>query len=325
MRITIQILPLCLLVLALPLSLVKPFNIIEVLVIILGAIGIRVGLVFHRLGYRATDKRIILETTSVSHYCEKIRWCLDYLNVSYIEEEDSGILGLFIMGRTVPVLKIPGDKVTIGNSAQILRYLYGEHCSEKKSVEFLQPTPERLRLEKKFDKLGFNYRVFAYYVVFSSSIVGKWEKEVLGLYQPGVPEWQKLILKIFSPVFRITMKLNINAENGMKRLKEARETINEVDQILSDGRKTLLGTAEPTYLDFHFSSMIAIMLRPPDYGGGILTKQTWDPNQKDMPQRFVEEKEYLMKTRAGKLAMNMYEHYRHHKLCDEVFSDEKRD
>ena len=214
MRITIQVLPLVLLVLTLPLSLVHQFNYLEVLVIILGIIGLRVVLVFHRLGYRGKDKRIILETMSVSHYNEKIRWCLDYLDIPYTEEEDSGILGLFILGRTVPVLKIPGNNITIGNSPEILRFLYGEHCCEKKKAEFLQPTPERLQLEKKFDKLGFNYRAFAYFVVFSSSIVDRWEKEVWGLFQPGVPEWQKAILKTFSPVFRKLVKTKLNKSVG---------------------------------------------------------------------------------------------------------------
>jgi len=318
MRITTQIIPLFLLILILPMSLVHNFTVIEILFISVVLIVIREVLVFHKLGQRGKDKRIILETLTVSHYVEKIRWCLDYLNISYQEEEDSGILGLFITGRTVPVLKIPGNAISIGNSAEILRYLYGEHCCEKEKENFLQPTLERLELEKKFDKLGFNYRAFCYYVVFNSPNVDSWEKEVWGLFQPGVPEWQKFILKLGSPVFRklVTMKLNITEENGMKRLKEARQTIDEIDELLSDGRKTLMATAEPTYLDFHFCAMVAIILRPPEYGGGIINKRTFDSGPKDMPQKMKEEKEYLMNTRSGKFVMNMYNQYRNRRVSE---------
>merc|ERR1739848_233043 len=171
---------------------------------------------------------------------------------------------------------------------------------------------ERLELEKKFDKLGFNYRAFAYYVIFNSSNVDSWEKEVWGLFQPRVPEWQKFILKLCSPVFRklVTLKLNITEQNGMKSLKEARKTIEEINELLLDGRKTLMATAEPTYLDFHFCAMVAIMLRPPEYGGCIIDKRTYDPNPKDMPLKLKEEKEYLLKSRSGKFVMNMYNQYR---------------
>ena len=318
MRITIQLLPLFILALTLPLSLVYQLNFLEVLFISLSIMVLRTILVFHRLGDRGKDKRIILETMSVSHYNEKIRWCLDYLEIPYIEEEDAGILGLFLLGRTVPLLKIPGRAISIGNTPDILRYFYGEYCCEKERADFLQPTREGLELEKKFDKLGHNYRAFAYFEIFNSSIVDSWEKEVWGLYQPGVPQWQKAILKFVSPVFRklVSTKLNITSENAIKSLKEARKTIDEVDKLLSNGRKTIMGTPEPTYLDFHFSSMVAIMLRPPMYGGGVLTKQTWDPDQKGMPQRLQEEKEYLLQTTAGRLAMDMYSNYRHKKVFD---------
>ena len=124
MRITAQVLPLFLLALTLFVSLFHTYNITEVLFAIISIIGIRVVLVFYKLGQRGKDKRIILESLTVSHYVEKIRWCLDYLNISYIEEEDSGILGLFILGRTVPVLKIPGNAVSIGNSPDILRSIW---------------------------------------------------------------------------------------------------------------------------------------------------------------------------------------------------------
>ena len=89
MRITAQVIPLFLLILTLPACLVHQFNFFEVLFILLSLAGIRTILVFHKLSQRAKDKRIILESLTVSHYVEKIRWCLDYIDIPYNEEENS--------------------------------------------------------------------------------------------------------------------------------------------------------------------------------------------------------------------------------------------
>ena len=88
----------------------------------------RTACVFHKLGKRQKDKRIILETISISHYVEKVchlkiileatkrnlcwqskiqvRWAMDYMNIPYEEEENSGILGILTLGRSVPQLKV---------------------------------------------------------------------------------------------------------------------------------------------------------------------------------------------------------------------------
>ena len=119
-------------------------------------------------GKGISDKRVILETISISHYVEKLSWCLDYLAIDYTEEENVGILGFILLGRSVPQLKVPGKRVTIGNSSNILRYLYGENCLDDKLAPFLKPTPLSLSLEKKFDQLGEDLRRFAYFSVFSN-------------------------------------------------------------------------------------------------------------------------------------------------------------
>ena len=82
---------------------------------------------------------------------------MDYMNIDYEEEENSGILGILTLGRSVPQLKVtnlplpntkkdnikgiikgntntlylhqvPQADLTITNSADILRYLYGCHA-----------------------------------------------------------------------------------------------------------------------------------------------------------------------------------------------------
>merc|ERR1712156_1236167 len=48
------------------------------------------------------DDRIILNTLPISHYVEKVRWCLDKSGLNYEEEKDVGIMGIIMTGRTVP-------------------------------------------------------------------------------------------------------------------------------------------------------------------------------------------------------------------------------
>ena len=77
----------------------------------------------------------------LTHTWLKVRWAMDYMNIPYEEEENSGILGIMALGRSVPQLKvnnmsdyfraifqIPQADLTITNSADILRYLYGCHA-----------------------------------------------------------------------------------------------------------------------------------------------------------------------------------------------------
>ena len=102
---------------------------------------------------RGKDNRLVLETISLSHYVEKVRWSLDILGVDYEEEQDAGIIGVFFTGRMVswsdykfdladedelllqakfqvPGLRIPGKNFTVYNSSDILRYLYGKYYND---------------------------------------------------------------------------------------------------------------------------------------------------------------------------------------------------
>ena len=76
---------------------------------------------------------------------------MDYMNIPYEEEENSGILGIMALGRSVPQLKvndmtdyfratfqIPQADLTITNSADILRYLYGCHAGRSSTKEHSQ-------------------------------------------------------------------------------------------------------------------------------------------------------------------------------------------
>ena len=125
---------------------------------------------------RKEDSRIILNTLPISHYVEKVRWCLDKSGLKYEEEKDIGIFWVMITGRTVPNLKLPGKSISISNSSDILRYLYGHiKGQDEKKANFLEPTPESVQLEEKLDQLGSHLVHF-----FLSSL--NWTKILISLY-----------------------------------------------------------------------------------------------------------------------------------------------
>jgi hypothetical protein len=109
---------------------------------------------------------IELETISASHFVEKVRWCLDRLGVDYRERPAGGALGAFFLGRTVPVLKFRSGAVrsSIGNSPEILRYLWGRYAAEYgERAEFLRPTAKRLEFEAQVDRCGVDLQVWVYF------------------------------------------------------------------------------------------------------------------------------------------------------------------
>lgn len=90
-----------------------------------------------------------------------------------------------------------------------------------------------------------------------------------------IPSWQKKLLLLLMPVLRFFIMTFVNTEDESKvqRSKDAvLAAMKEVDGILAGGNKFLLGTEDPTYVDFAFASMASFLIFPENYGGGAITK-----------------------------------------------------
>ena len=107
-----------------------------------------------------------MNTLPISHYVDKVRWCLDKANIAYDEEKDIGIFWILTTGRMVPTLRIPGKNISISNSSDILTYLYGlvKRVDEEKA-KFLEPSQSYFELEQKIDLMGRQVRTWIYYHV----------------------------------------------------------------------------------------------------------------------------------------------------------------
>ena len=102
----------------------------------------------------------------ISHYVDKVRWCLDKSGIPYEEEKDIGIFWVLTTGRMVPNLQIPGQNILISNSSDIVKYLYGHlKTVDEDKAKFLEQSPASAELVEKFDKLGHLLRSYLYYHV----------------------------------------------------------------------------------------------------------------------------------------------------------------
>ncbi len=223
-------------------------------------------------GFIAPEKTpdLVLATISASHFVEKVRWCMDRLGIDYVERASAGTLGAFYRGRTVPQLKVRtgGVRSVIGNSPDILRYLYGRCLAEDPArAAFLEPTAERLEFENRLDAYGRSLQVWVYYHLLEDREL---TLHAWGVNNPDTPGWQRLALRLLFPVQAalIRFSFRINDEHYAKSVARIEELLGEADANLADGRNSLLGGSGHNYTDYAFAAFSGLWLMPQGYGGG---------------------------------------------------------
>lgn len=212
---------------------------------------------------------VVLETIAVSHFVEKVRWSLDRLGVEYVERQNAATLGAYFTGRSVPQLRVRTGIVQsiIGNSPEILRFLWGNYStSSPDTAGFLEPTAERLELEKRLDRYGRYLQVCLYYHVLDDRelTLGIW-----GVNNPEVPGWQRPVLRVLFPVLSVLIRrsFRINEVHYAKAVHFIDELFGDIDTQLADGRKSILGGDTINFTDITFAAYSALWMQPDGYGG----------------------------------------------------------
>ncbi len=213
---------------------------------------------------------LVLCTIAVSHFTEKVRWSMDRLGLDYVERPAGGTLGAFFLGRTVPQLKARTGAVqsTIGNSAEILRYLWGRYEYELgERAAFLRPTPERVDLESRIDKCGTDLQIWIYYHILDRRDLAL---RAWGADDPVTPLWQRYLLRILYPVQAklIRRSFRINDTSYARATDRIERLLGDIESMLADERRSLLGGDELNYTDIAFAAINAIWAMPAAYGAG---------------------------------------------------------
>lgn len=213
---------------------------------------------------------LVLATISASHFVEKVRWSMDRLGVDYVEQVSGGTLGAYFRGRSVPQLKVRTGIVRsiIGNSPDILRYLYGRYLHvDPDRAAFLEPTADRVEFEKGLDTYGRCLQVWVYYHLLEDRDL---TLHAWGADSPATPAWQRGALRALFPILArlIRLSFKINDSNYGRSVERIERILGDANERLADGRKSLLGGAETNYTDLAFAAFTGLWLMPNAYGGG---------------------------------------------------------
>ncbi len=210
-----------------------------------------------------------LDSISASHFVEKVRWCMDRLQLDYTEKQSAGTLGVWFLGRTVPRLRIRSGAVvsSIGNSPEILRYLWGAYGTDNERAAFLQPTAERLELEQRIDRYGRNLQVWIYYHLPQDPelLLHAW-----GVNSPLVPGWQRQLLRLLRPLLTLLIQKSFKTttKNCHRAVEHIEALLQDMDARLAENSVSLLGGDTINYTDIAFAALSGVWLQPQGYGAG---------------------------------------------------------
>lgn len=238
-----------------------------------------------------------LITIPLSHYCEKARWALDRVALPYREEPHVPLLHRLATtrndGGTVPVL-VHGNTRLI-DSTEIL-----VHADAVGGGGLLYPRDPVLRrdvdaLEERFDTgLGPHTRRWAYaHLLQETGLLRQ-------LWSHGAPRLEARLLPILVPIARRLVRTGykVTPENAQRSLERVRGVFREVDELLRDGRRFLVGECF-TAADLTFAALAAPALLPE---GCRATSPALDA----VPEKMREEVLAIRNTEAGRFALRLF-------------------
>lgn len=251
------------------------------------------------------EKPFRLITIPISHYCEKVRWALDRLNIPYIEEGHAPLFHRLATsprgGSSVPLLVTEAGTFT--DSTDILHYLDGLATSETK----LYPADPQLcreveKLEDLFDtQLGTSIRSWIYFYVLDN------RQLIRQLWSEGVPAVEQTLLPLILPLgcSVIRRTYNITAESGANSYNKIKHIFETVNEQLADGRSYLVGDTFSA-ADLTFACLAAPLLRPNEHP----VKST---QLDELPEEMVAIMNQLQETPAGVYGLRLFREERYQK------------
>jgi glutathione S-transferase len=207
-----------------------------------------------------------LVTIPISHYCEKARWALGRVGMSYREERHVQGIHQFAARRagggiTVPVLVTPDE--AIGDSADILAWVDERTSPEYRLFPAEPGARDRVeRVCRRLDeRLGPKGRRLMYIHMLAQ------RKLALRFNNQGVPDWEDRAIRYGWPLARGFVGRALGIRPGIEVEDEA-AVFGEFDFVaglLADGRPYLCGDRFGA-ADLTFAALSASVLVPPTYG-----------------------------------------------------------
>lgn len=244
----------------------------------------------------------LLIAIAISHYCEKVRWTMDYLDIDYVEEDHAPPFHRQYTSRhggtSVPVLVIDGKAFT--DSKDILHYLDTVAVDKQIYPQDAELRHQSETLEELFDqKLGIATRNWGYYYAIQKpmKLAIAW-----GINAP-LSEKIKCIIAVPRIPGLLRQYYNITEASKEAALKDIKEVFNIVNQELSSGQQYLVGDRFSA-TDITFAALASPVIRPEHH-------PVYDSQLAKVPAEMVAVIKELRETPAGELVMRMYREHRH--------------
>lgn len=179
---------------------------------------------------------------SISHYCEKARWALDYLGIDYrlrctVVGAHTRLTKKYGLDSTsVPIL-VNGDEVIQGSSA-IIDWA-DRHATNGRTLTPPEREQDVRAMEGRLDDIGgVHLRRFFY-----SNTLADHPDKVKGAFLIDVPLLEKLMLHVMWS--KITPMMQARLDTGPAQGEESRQILDDelrwLDERLADGREFLVG------------------------------------------------------------------------------------
>ena len=233
----------------------------------------------------------------ISHYCEKVRWALDYKGIEYrvinlLPGAHIKVIKPLCSKTEVPVLR--HDENIVQGSSEIISYLDQTFPDKPLTPSNTSQKQQALEWEEFVDKnIGPHVRTYFYYYLLDIPDM------VIPLLAHGQPFHKRWVFRIVYPKVRDTMrafmKLNKRtADNSLEKLMSA------IDKLSSQLALTpFLAGDQFTRADLAAASLLAPFRSPDKYG------LNWPKTLPEELQRTAD----ALKSDLGWVD-SLYQHYR---------------
>lgn len=199
----------------------------------------------------------------LSHYCEKVRWALDFKGVTYQSRNLVPVLHFFTTKRlakntTVPIL-VQGESI-VQDSTDIIDYLDVVYPEKKLSPVKVTDKDRALELEEYFDReVGIHLRRLLYFYILQKPELAKF------LLLQGAPRYAHNIYAVMLPFVLALMKkgMNITKETAQKSQERVFAALHELNAIVKE-RKYLVGNSF-SRADLTACALLGPVVMPEEY------------------------------------------------------------
>lgn len=208
----------------------------------------------------------ILYVFAISHYCEKVRWALDYLGIDYALRhvapgEHAQIARKLGASRSsVPYLQADG-KVLQG-SANILDWAEDAAADGDERLTPDAARDECGRIEKRIDEIaGVHIRRYYY-----SEALVEYPETVRPIFTRDLSLPKKLLIRLAWGKIRGLMiaRMDLGENQGQESRAILEAELDWIDGLLADGRQYLVGDRF-SRADIAVASLLSPLALPPEH------------------------------------------------------------